>query len=126
MKSATEIRNNMAHAIGTEGYTRHPLFRGFVSTDGVQQLANDADCFWLIDAIASYRRIEDFQFWKLFVDVENQSAVLTMQEDSDKPELVRQEIEYTSFPLQSVEFYVELGSIDGQNPIFVLMLPTER
>jgi hypothetical protein len=126
MKSANEIRNNMAHAIGTEGYTRHPLNRNLVSTDGVDQLAKDADCFWLIDAIASYRRIEEFQFWKLLVDLENQSAVLTMQEDNDKPELVRQEIEYTSFPLDSVEFYVELGSIDGENPIFVLMLPTER
>jgi hypothetical protein len=126
MKTATEIRNNMAQAYGSEGFTRHPLCRHLVSTDGVQQLANDAECFWLIDAIASYRRLEEFQLWELFVDVENQSAVLTMQEDSDKPELVRQEIEYTSFPLQSVKFYVELGSIDGQNPIYVLMLPTER
>ena len=125
MKSVAEIRNNMAYAIGTEGYIKHALNRNLVFTDGVNQLREDADAYWLVDAIASYSRKEEFQLWELEVFADK-TAVLTMKEDTNTPVLVEQKIHYTDFPLESIKFYVELGSIDGYNPIFVLMLPSER
>ena len=69
---------------------------------------------------------EEFQVWELKVDLNKRSAVLTMKEDSDAPELVRQEFGYTNFPLDEIKFYIELGCIDGYNPVYVLMLPSER
>jgi hypothetical protein len=126
MKTVAEITNNMAYAIGTEGYTRH--FTGLIFTDGVKQLRQDADAFWLVDAIASYQhklKKVEFQVWELQVNLETKKAVLTMSIDSDKPYLVTQKIPYTDFPLKTVKFHVRLGSLDGYNPAWVLMLPSE-
>ena len=123
MKSIIEIQKNMAHATGSMSYTKHWL--GLILTDGIIQLREDADCFWLVDAIASYKRKEEFQLWELETNLKEKSAVLTMKTDTNNPELVRQEIEYTDFPLKKIQFYVQLGSIDGINPCYVMMLPSE-
>ena len=59
----------------------------------------------------------------------DKSAVLTMKEDSNTPELVRQEIPYTDFPLDNIKFYVELGgygSMEDWTTCQVLMLRSER
>lgn len=99
---------------GTENYYKHPLSK-CVFTDGVRYLAEEAEAYWLIDAIFSYRRKEPFQIWRLEV-IPKAGAVLTMREDSAAPVLVRQEIEYTDFPMPVVELWL----IDG-----VLILPSE-
>jgi hypothetical protein len=123
MKTVSEIVTNMAHATGTDGYTRH--ISGILLTDGVTQLREDAECYWLIDAIGSYfpKHKEEFQLWELKVN--DKKAVLTMKEDSDQPELVRQEIPYTDFPIEGVKFYLQYGSIDGETPDYILMLTSE-
>jgi len=100
---------------GTEKYYKH--WTGIlVYTDGVQYLAKEGGAYWLIDAIASYRRREHFQLWELKVNTETKEAVLTMREDSDTPVLVKQEIGFTDFPLSKIKLYL----IDG-----VLLLPSE-
>ena len=127
MKTVAEIEANLAQAIGTESYTRH-LTNAFVLTDGVNQLRVDADCFWLIDAIASYRRKEPFQVWE-FKMTSPDAGVLTMVEDSGQPELVRQEIEYTNFPLKEIKFFVEeggYGTEENWTNCLVLLLPSEH
>jgi len=132
MESVATIERNIAQSIGTEKYIKHGLCPGLVFTDGVNQLRQDADCFWLVDAIASYRRKEEFQVWELKVaEDENgiRSAVLTMKEDSDQPVLVKQEFLRTDFPLDSIKFFVQLGGYgpDAENwtECMVLMLPNE-
>jgi len=97
---------------GTENYWRHWL--GLKFTDGVKYLADKAGAHWLLDAIFSYHRPEPFQVWTL--KVKDSQAVLTMQEDTGQPEKVKQEIEFTDFPLESIKFYL----IDK-----VLLLPSE-
>ncbi|MCA9398961.1 MAG: hypothetical protein KC618_04365 [Candidatus Omnitrophica bacterium] len=99
--------------IGTEHYYRHLL--GFNYTDGVKFMAERGKAYWLIDAIASYKRREPFQVWTLKVN-DDKSAVLEMREDSDKPALIKQEIPFTDFPLK----FIELFLIDG-----VLLLTSE-
>ena len=127
METVATITQNMTQAIGTTQYIKH--FTGLlVFTDGVNQLRQDADAFWLVDAIASYQiehKDKEFQIWELAVDTEKKTAVLTMKEDSDKPKLVKKEIAFTDFPLSNVKIYVQLGSIDGVNPVLVLMLTSE-
>ena len=105
-------KNDLTQFTGTENYYKHWL--GIVYTDGVKYLAEKAQAYWLIDAIASYRRSEPFQIWSL--DVKGRQAVLTMVEDTGRPELVRQEIGYTDFPIDSIKLYL----IDK-----VLLLPSE-
>lgn len=105
MKTAQEIRNGMAQCTGTEGYPYNAMFgKNFVYTDGIKYLLEAAECYWLLDAIFSYRRKEEFQVWTLKV-ASDKSAVLTMKEDTDCPNLVEQNIEYTSFPLDEIEVW---------------------
>lgn len=114
-----EIESQLAQCIGTEKYHRlSPLHGRLVCTDGVKLMAELCGAFWLIDAIASYRRKEEMQFWTL--KVSNNTAVLSMREDSDRPELVHQEIEYTDFPLDEMKVWVQES---GQ--YMVAMLPSE-
>jgi hypothetical protein len=98
-------------------------------TIGVQALAEDARCYWLIDAIVSYQlsvkiRREPFQVWSL--KVENRQGVLTCGDGNYTPPLVTQKIPYTDFPMEEITLYLEDGSLDGASPAKILMLPSER
>lgn len=93
----------------------------FPCTDGVLFLAQEAGAFWLMDAIASHqavarRRCGDFQVWTLRVNPDT-SAVLECRADSNTGVQIRQEIEFTDFPLDEITLWVE-----GD----VLLLPSEH
>jgi len=127
--TAEELQTGLANHIGTEGYTKY--LGGLVLTDGVVYLAKNAECFWLLDIIWSYQpqcrkdsMLRDMQFWT--VNVEGSSAVVTCERDKGDV-AIRQEVPYTSFPIQGeTKIWVELGSVDGVNPAYVVMLPSER
>jgi hypothetical protein len=116
MEKKIKLEEALILSTGSEQYYRHPS--GAVYTDGIKSVAEIAGAYWLIDAIFSYARREVFQVW--FLDVTGSTAVLTMKEDTDQPELVRQEIEFTDFPEGNWKFYavVEEGRA-------VLMVPKE-
>ena len=125
-KKQQEIQKIRSYAcMGCNGYVRH--FTGLVYTDHIQQIAEIAEAYWLIDAIGSYLHQfkQPFQLWELKVNEDN-SAVLTMKEDTNKPVLVKQEIRYTDFPLDEIKLYVELGCVDCVNPEYILLLPESR
>ena len=127
MLNQTELQEALGQFIGTTQYYQY--MAGLKLTDGVYYLAENAGngCYWLLDILASYQcdpkiRNEHFQVWelKLLPSVEGnehaQPAVVTMKADSDKPELVKQEIMHTDFPLESITLYL----IDG-----VILLTSE-
>lgn len=122
---ATEIEAMLDQCTGTNELYRH--FTGMLYTDGLDVLANMAESFWLIDLIASYqtRKLDaacgGFQIWELTVNLDKQTAVLTVKRDSNEPALVTKRIDYTDFPLASIKFYVE-----GEGRNKTLMLPSER
>ena len=130
MKTVEEIERNMAMSTGTQNYYKHWL-PGVCYTDGVHQLANDADCFWLIDAIASHLgnnkvRCHAFQSWKL--TVKNNKATLRMTDGNDNV-IKTQRISFTDFPLDEVTLFVEWGSYmttNGEKRAFIIMIPSER
>ena len=107
--------------VGTENIYQHSL--GICYTDGVKYLATKGEAFWLLDAIASHQtqqilsqpELQEFQIWELTV-AEDKSAVLTCRADTNTEPVVRQEIEYTDFPLKSLKLYLEEK---------VLLLPSE-
>ena len=95
---------------GSEQYHYLDVGRFLKCTEGVAFLAKEGNAFWLIDAIASYRRKEPVQFWHLELTEKNgrKNAVLTMREDKHAPVLVEQKIGYTDFP-----FSVDIWVMDG-------------
>ncbi len=132
MKTATEINTFLAHCYGSDQpYIKHSLVRRLVMTDAVGKLRELANCFWLVDAIASYQiqlAKEEFQVWKFSCNTKLHLGTLTCEDGNDN-ELVRQEIEYTDFPLDELTLWAELGgygSADNWTPAMVLMVPSER
>lgn len=105
-------------------------------TDGIRYLTEEGGAHWLIDAIASYQTdpritknemLQDMQFWKL--RVKEGKAILTCVADSGHPPAIMQVIEFTDFPLERVEIWVERsGFMNGDNFVekMIAMLPGER
>jgi hypothetical protein len=132
MKTATEIRNFLAQCYGSDRpYIKHSLVKRLVMTDTVGTLREMADCFWLVDVIASYQSElleQPFQVWQFKCNTELKLGTVTC-EDGNGNELVRQEIEYTDFPLDELTLWAELGgygSEENWTPAMVLMVPSER
>lgn len=110
----------------------HPLNRQVIYTPGIKYLAEHGGAYWLIDAIASYfggnqmteamskdYRIRTMQFWRLTVS--DQSAVLVAEADAGEDPFIRQDIEYTDFPLDKIEIW---AGFDGNR--WTLYLPSEH
>ena len=128
MRKGSKMQNNdlkadletaLAVFTGSELYYRHSI-GNFVYTDGVKYLAEHARCYWLLDMIGSCQhlnKVKDvpFQLWELAV-YEDQTALVTMKEDSDTPVIVKQKLPYTDFPLAHIKLYLTDG---------VVMLPSE-
>jgi len=137
MLSKAEIQNGLAHMTGTEAYHRlSPLHGRMVCTDGVAWLAENADCFWLIDIIASYQSrcakdemLRDFQLWTITCEPapegKMRKATVKCERDTGDQNPIVQEIPMTDFPLDAFKFYVEPGECGGK-PVMVCMLTSER
>jgi hypothetical protein len=133
MMDAETLLQNLKQFCGTEQYYKH--FLGIRYTDGVKYLADNAQCFWLIDAIASHQpkvnkiqRLREFQLWFLHVGNAHEfikptghnAAVLTCWEDTPTAEtkpVVIQQIPFTDFPLPEIKLYLQEK---------ILLLPDEN
>lgn len=106
---AAGIRAALAQFTGTGIWYRHPLFRGFLTTEGVQYLANTAGAHWLVDTIAALQlaeasvRAEAFQVWNLKVEADR-SAALTCTDGNDG-QVFRTNINWTDFPLGEIDLW---------------------
>lgn len=110
---------DLSQFIGTENWYKHPF--GITYTDGIKYLVDKAKAYWLLDIVASYQpkhKDKHFQIWKLTVNKdlspsgsEIRTAIITMREDSNKPIIIKQEIKYTDFPLDEIEFYCIEGVV---------------
>ena len=70
--------------------------------------------------------LRDMQFWTLSVK-DNSAALICERDEGDI--VIRQNIEYTDFPLPSIRIWLEAGAaiIDGtERSVMVAMLPSER
>lgn len=110
------LESDLQQFCGTENYYRN--FTGLLYTDGVKYLADNAGAHWLIDLIGSYQpKLKNipFQLWSIDKR-QDSSAGVYCQEDIGEPLLVKQEIEWTDFPLNEFKLYC----VDN-----VLLLPSE-
>ena len=105
--------------IGTTGYYR--ISRRHLLTDGTKYLAEEAECFWMMDAIASHLSEIGTKDW--FVQVRmtvNGNRATMIYENGNGSEHARQEIPYTDFPMHAISLY---ACWDGEQ--WVIMLPSE-
>lgn len=116
MKTKEEILNTLPCFTGTEHYYKHPF--GIKFTDGVKYLADECQCYWLLDIVASYQFDtnvkNEFQVFKLRVN-EDKTALIEIS-DGNHNVLATQDLEFTDFPLERIE----LWCIDN-----VCILPSE-
>ena len=111
--------NKLGQFMGTGRYYR--ISRRHLLTDGTRYLAEQTDCFWLIDAIASHLSEIGTAEWFVVIKptVKRTSAVM-VYEDGNGKELARQEIPYTDLPLTHIDLY---ACWDSEH--WVIMLPSE-
>ena len=104
---------------GTEKYYR--ISRKHLLTDGTKYLAEQAESFWMMDAIASHLCEIGTEDWFVLVRVQvTEGRAVMIYEDGNDHEHARQEIPYTDFPLSSITLY---ACWDGEH--WVIMLPSE-
>ena len=104
---------------GTERYYR--ISRRHLLTDGTKFLADQARCYWLMDAIASHLMEIGTADWFIVVKSKVKDASATMvYEDGNGREHARQDIPFTDFPLSEITLY---ACWDGEQ--WVIMLPSE-
>jgi hypothetical protein len=109
----------LSHFTGTERYYR--ISRRHLLTDGTKYLAEEAECFWMMDAIASHLSEIGNDDW--FVQERmtvNDNRATMIYEDGNGKEHARQEITFTDFPMPSISLY---ACWDGEH--WVIMLPGE-
>ena len=96
--------------------------RAVLFTDGAKHVADAGGAYWLLDEIALAQRYqrkvaaEAFQSWTLTVDLTSQTATLICV-DVNGNAVFTKAIEYTDFPLESVNLWFENNTI---------YLPSER
>lgn len=122
-KSAND---HFGNSNGTSQYYRHPL-SSIVYTDGVRDLAETCEAYWLIDLIVSHQAawtlppfggieggLHPFQVWELRqVEGFQYEAECT---DGNGKHITRQRIPYTDFPYQEARIWLSER---------VLLLPCE-
>jgi hypothetical protein len=110
---------NLSAFTGTERYYR--ISRKHLLTDGTKYLAEQADCFGMMDAIASHLMEIGTADWFVVVKTSvKDAAALMVYEDGNGNEHARQEVPYTDFPLAEITLY---ACWDGEH--WVIMLPSE-
>jgi hypothetical protein len=111
--------NQLSHSTGTERYYR--ISRRHLLTDGTKYLAEEAECFWKMYAVASHLSEIGTADWFVLVRVTVQGARATMvYEDGNGHQHARQESPFTDFPLDEQTLY---ACWDGEH--WVIMLPSE-
>jgi hypothetical protein len=111
--------SQLSNFTGTERYYR--ISCRHLLNDGTKYLAEEAECFWMMDAIASHLSEIGTDDW--FVQVRmtvNDSRATMIYEDGNGKEHARQEIPFPDFPMPAVALY---ACWDGEH--WVIMLPGE-
>jgi hypothetical protein len=128
--NAEELRSNLAHFTGTEGYTRHGLVGTFLMTDGAKYFADNAGggCYWLMDILAITPAVQGLVMSRgigfVTLKVVGSKAVLTVAEDTDIKPVFLKAIDFTDCPPGAWDLYLQAAEIDGPNQM-VCMVPSE-
>lgn len=114
---------------GANSFIRHGLFRRLVYSDGVQDLADKAGCYWLLDIIGSEIVDPYLKDWSaghagmgvLRLKVTGHRMVIALDVYDGEPPIYQREIEFTDFPEGDWMLYM---NPDGEGGA-ILILPSE-
>jgi len=130
MKTAAEINTALGHCCCSDAYYKNAMLGKLVYTSGVKTMHEMCDAYWLLTTIASHQpeamrdeSLQYMQFWTL--TVKDGDAVLICERDEGDV-VITQDIGPSDFPLPEMKIWIELGSLDGLKPAWIMMLPTER
>lgn len=79
---------------GTDSYWQEgPL----IFTDGIKAMVEELEAFWILDVVRSYlAQLSAYEFLVVYFDVfDNQTCLFHAKPDSDLPDIVSQQIDYT-------------------------------
>jgi hypothetical protein len=93
----------------SEEYHKIP-FSNLIYTDGINDLINKCCCWWLISDTAilinnTPKLRKDFLILSIKVNEDN-TAEVTLKEDSNTEPIYKKVYAYTDFPLKEFEFYI--------------------
>ena len=112
-------KSMLSQFTGTEHYYR--ISRRHLLTEGTKYLAEHAQCFWMMDAIASHLMEIGTADWFIVIKTSVQDTrAIMVYEDGNGREHARQEIPYTDLPLTEITLY---ACWDSEH--WILMLPSE-
>lgn len=119
-QDAANLKRALAQFTGSEVVYRHPLSRRIRYTEGVQYLAEMAQCYWLLDMIALMEpeiaaQMPEMEFWTLTVHAD-ESATLVCEADAGIT-VYERKITWTDFPLPEIKLWCANG---------ILYLPSEH
>ncbi len=118
-RGSSALLAELAQFTGTQTYTR--ITRRHLLTDGARYLADQAECYWLMDAVASHLDEIGTEGWFVLIRLELQgTTAVLIYEDGNGYEHARQAIPYTDFPLDEIRLY---ACWDTEH--WVIMLPGE-
>ena len=106
----------MRQFTGSEHWYRGTINRKVVFTDGAKHVADNGGAYWLLDEIALTQlhvkavKAEEFQVWKLAVDVARQTGTLTC-EDGNGKKVFEKALEFTDFPLPEITLWFANNTI---------------
>lgn len=118
MKSKEELLATLDQFTGSQQAFYHPMFKKFVYTEGVRYLAQNAECYWLLEHIFLHQtnpkiKAEGFQTWKLVK--QEDTATITI-DDGNGNIIETFPIDFTDFPLDEIILFM-IGD--------TLLLPSE-
>lgn len=119
MQETYTLEKHLSTFCGTTQYHRYS--RQLVLTDGARYFAEKAQAFWfvsIIDSILPKLHKENFLCVKIEKILDN-SAHVEITDGNDKY-LYSQRIEYTDFPMKSIDIYVQRST-----HFWVMMLTSE-
>jgi len=98
MKNANHFFGKSA---GSENFYRHRVAKKFTYTQGVREMVNKCEAYWLLDLIISHQvhdkvNKEEFQVWDLKRVEGNQFTILAT--DGNHNKVTSQEIPFSDFP----------------------------
>jgi hypothetical protein len=118
--------NELNQFSGSEQFFKHRLSSKLIYTEGVQYLAEQAGCYWLIDDIAcvllpNLLNKHNDRFYSIRLLVTGSSAVITVDDGNDNL-YFNHKVQWTDFPIVGEPVKLFLCESDKH---YCLMLPGE-
>ena len=115
-----QLSTDLGQFTGTEQYYN---YHSLLLTDGIKYLAEEAQCYWLMDVIWSHTHCEHWHGKEDFIVctlTTTDSRATVIFDDGNGNVLAKQSIQFTDFPLDQIKIYIV-----SNGDQYVVMLPSE-